>query len=91
LIYQYADRDRDPGERHDVARDADLTHEQESAEHGERQRDPDDERRAEVHHHEQDHERREDDFLDERAPHRVQGFLDEPLPLVERHDPDSFR
>ena len=86
-----ADGDGDAGEAHDVRRDAGVVHPEEGAEHGQRQRNRDDQNRPEVHQEDDVRQRDQEDFFDQRAPQRVRGLLDQLRAVVERDDPDVRR
>ena len=63
-----ADRNGDPGEAHDVRRDAGVVHAQERAEHRQRQRNGHDQNRPEVHQEDDMRQRDEQDLFEQRMP-----------------------
>src|SRR4029434_5077550 len=90
-VDQHADGDGDSRQAHDVRRDACVIHRQERQQHRQWQWQRDDEDRSEVHQEDDVRERHERDFLDQRAPQRVDRLRDERRPVVERHDSDTRR
>ena len=90
-VDEHADGDGDAAERHDVRRDACALHEEECAEHSERQRNRDDEDAAEMPEKKDVGERDEDDLFDQRVAQRVDGVIDEDAAVVERDDVDARR
>src|SRR5438128_4136848 len=85
-VDEHADRDGDPRQRHDVGADAQVTHEEEGDQHGERERDRHDQDRAHVEQEDDVDERDDDRLLDEGPPERVDRPLDERGAVVERDD-----
>ena len=90
-IHQHADRDGDPGQAHDVGGDARVVHPEERREHRQRQRNRDDQDRAQVHQEDDVRQRDQQDLFDQRRPQRGDGPLDQRRAVVERHDADASR
>ena len=90
-VDEHADRDGDAGQRHQVRRDAEVAHEEERRQHGQRDRDRHDEHRPEVKEEQHVHQRDDQRLLEQRALERRHGPLDQPRPVVEGHDPDAGR
>ena len=76
-IHEHADGDGNAGEAHDVRRHAGIVHPEKRQQHRERQRNRDDQDRADVH--EEDHmgERHQGDLLDQGMAKRVDGLRDQ--------------
>ena len=72
-----ADGDGDAGEAHDVRRNAGVVHPEERAEHRQWQRNGDNQDRSEMHQEDDVRQRDQENFLDQRAPQRVRGLLDQ--------------
>ena len=90
-IHEYANRDGDAGEAHDVGGNAGVVHAQERHQDGEGQRKRDDQNRSEVHQEDDVRQRDERDLLDQRRPQRADRLLDQVRAVVERHDRDALR
>ena len=78
-IDEHANRDGDAGEAHDVRRHAGVIHPQERQQHGERQRDGDDQDRPEVHQEDDVGERDEGNLFQERHTKRIDRLIDQAL------------
>ena len=85
-VDQHADGDGDARQAHDVRRDARVVHAEERDQHRERQRQRDDEDRAEVHQEHDVRERHQRDLLEQRRAQRVHRLRDQRRAVVERHD-----
>jgi hypothetical protein len=85
-VDEHADGDGDSSQRHDVRRDARALHEQERAQHRERQRNGDDKNAAEVPEEEHVRQRDQNDLFNQRVAQRVDGMIDEDAAVVERND-----
>src|SRR5207244_6240666 len=90
-VDEYADRDGDPRQRHDVGADAQVPHEQERDQHREREGDRHDQDRAQVEQEDDVDEGDDDRLLDEGPLERVDRTLDELGAVVERDDLHSRR
>ena len=88
-VHEDADRDGDPRQRHDVGADSEVPHEEKRRQHRERQRNRDDQHRAEVQKEEDVDDRHDDGLLDQRSLQRVHRALDQRRAVVERHEPDA--
>ena len=89
-IHQHADGDGDAGQRHDVAGDPELLHQQERHKNRDRQREGDDEDAAEVPQENDVGQGDEDDLLDQRVLERADGIVDQLAAVVERLDGDAL-
>ena len=85
-IDEHADGDGDSAQRHDVRRDARAFHEQERAQHRERQRNGDDENAAEVPEEEHVRQRDQNDLFNQRVAQRVHRMIDENAAVIEGND-----
>ncbi len=90
-VHQDADADGDAAQRHDVAGDVQIVHEQEADQRRHRQGQTHHERRAEVGEDQQDGDGRDDDLFAQRPRHRVDGRLDQSRAVVERNDAHALR
>ena len=90
-VDEHADGDGDAGQAHDVRREPGVVHAEERGEHGERQRQRDDQDRTQVHQEQDVRQRHQQDLLDQRTPERPDRLLDQGGPVVERGDRDAGR
>ena len=81
-----ADGDGDAGQRHDIGGDAEVAHEEKGDQHGERDRDRDDQDRSYVEEEEDIHEGNHDRLLDQRPLEGGDGALDQGRAVVEGDD-----
>src|SRR6185295_20212671 len=82
--------DGDATQRHDVAGDVEVVHEQKTDQHRHGQRDADDDGRAQVSEDEQDRNRGDDNFLAQGGGDGVNGRFDQAGALVEGNDADAL-
>jgi hypothetical protein len=87
-VHQHPDRDGDPGQRHDVGGDTEISHEQERREHGQGDGDRHDQDRAEVEQEQDVHQGDHRGLLEECPLERGGGSVDQRRAVIERHDPD---
>ena len=96
LIDEDADRNRDPGQRHDVRLNVDdpqraqHPHHQERKQHRQRQREADHEHAADVRQDQQDGNGRNDHLVPHDLGQRVNRAVDQPRPVVGGDDMDAF-
>src|SRR4051812_9342074 len=88
-IDEHANRDGDAGQRHDVAGDARLLHQQEGDQNRDWQRQRDDQDAAEMPEEQNMRERDEDDLLRERVLQGIDRAVDEFTAIIERLDADA--
>ena len=89
-VNQDANGDRNPGQAHDVRRDAGVVHPEKGDEHGQRQRDRHDQDRPDVHQKDDVRQRHEHDFFDQRPPQRAGCLLDQQRAVIERDNLDAL-
>ena len=85
-VRDFADGDRDPGQRHDVGVDLKPLHADERHQHGHRQRDRHDEARAKMQQEQHNDDGRDDQFFAQRFGKRGNGFVDQSRPVVDGYD-----
>src|SRR5215469_10346724 len=85
-VYQHANSDGNATQRHDVGTDVRGAHEQEGTQHGQRERNGNDENAAEMPEKQNVRQRDQDDFFDERVAQRAHGVINENATIVEWND-----